>query len=90
MAVKRPMLWLSASFVAGMYLFAIFDIAVTFTVIFCALIAVIFKILKTKSRFDCVIYIISLLDIHFAPPRVYKISKTFHVLRTRKVLLLQI
>jgi len=61
MAVKRPMLWLSASFVAGMYLFAIFDIAVTFTVIFCALIAVIFKILKTKSRFDCVIYIISLL-----------------------------
>lgn len=52
MTVKRPMLWLSAAFVAGMYLLALLGASIAFAVIFCALIAAIVKAVKKKKLYD--------------------------------------
>lgn len=61
MTVKRPMLWLSASFVVGMYILAIFGATVSFTAIFCAIVTVVFLWVKCNDIFSRVIYTVSVL-----------------------------
>ncbi len=59
MTVKRPMLWLTASFVAGMYVLALFDASVLFAVIFCAFLALGFVCFKTHERFTRIVCLLS-------------------------------
>ena len=51
MTVKRPMLWLSVSIVAGMYLMAVFGATVSFAVIFCAILTLLILLFRTKKLF---------------------------------------
>lgn len=51
MTVKRPMLWLSSSVVAGMYAIALFGIEAAFTVFFCYAIFLILYRIKKQERF---------------------------------------
>ncbi len=52
MTVTRPMLWISAAFVAGMYLLSFLGATVTCTVIFCLSVACIIKALQKRKLYE--------------------------------------
>lgn len=52
MTVSSPLLWFSAAFVAGMYLFALFGATVAYTVIFCICIAAVIKGCRKRKIYD--------------------------------------
>ena len=58
MTVSRPMLWLSAFFVAGMYVFAVFGVTAAYTVIFCAVIASVIKAIQKRKLYDNIILLL--------------------------------
>lgn len=59
MTVKRPMLWISASFVAGMYLIALFGATRSIAVIFCCLAAVLIRSVRTKNFQNRLLFLVS-------------------------------
>ena len=61
MTVKRPMLWLSVSVVAGMYLLAILGPDVSFAVVFCAVLTALVLFFKTRKLFPNLILAASLV-----------------------------
>lgn len=63
MTVSRPMLWLSATFVAGMYAFAFLGATAAYTVIFCAIIAATIKAIRKRKLYDNLILLLCVISL---------------------------
>jgi len=61
MTVSRPMLWISASFLAGMYLLAFFDATVACAVLFCIFITAVIYICRFRKAFECVVVFLAVI-----------------------------
>lgn len=63
MTVRRPMLWISAAMVFGMYILAFLGASVTFTVVFCCLVTFLILAFKYKKLYTNLILALSLVSM---------------------------